>query len=100
MTDEREVRVGQFVWKYHESVGWYDADEDDPAMDTEIALLEEIERLRVAVAIAAGMLSTQPGFKTWHPEHIMKMIMHETNETLSGPRTHTTWEEIKRAHGA
>lgn len=47
--DEKCVQVGSFVWKWHESVGWYDADEDDPAWDTEIALLDEIVRLRAAV---------------------------------------------------
>lgn len=56
--DEKCIEVGKFVWKYHESVGWYDADEDDPAMDTEIALLDEIERLRQGIwdaCIALGM---------------------------------------------
>jgi len=44
--DEKCVQVGEWVWKWHESVGWYDAMDDDPAWDTEIALLDEIERLR------------------------------------------------------
>lgn len=55
--DEKCVQVGSFVWKYHESVGWYNADDDDPAWDTEIALLDEIERLRAHIE---HLVSTHP----------------------------------------
>jgi hypothetical protein len=40
------VQIGERVWKYHESVGWYDALEDDPVFGDEELLLDEIERLR------------------------------------------------------
>lgn len=44
--DEKCVQVGSFIWKWHESVGWYDADEDDPTFGNEGVLLDEIVRLR------------------------------------------------------
>jgi hypothetical protein len=48
VADEQEVRVGEFVWWWHESVGWYN-DSDDPAWTTETAMLDEIKRLRAEV---------------------------------------------------
>jgi hypothetical protein len=39
--------------------------------------LDEIERLRTAVAIAAGMLSGCEGFTDKHPEDIMHDIIEE-----------------------
>ena len=47
--DEKCVQVGSLVWKWHESVGWYDADEDDPTFGNEGVLLDEIMRLRAVL---------------------------------------------------
>jgi hypothetical protein len=55
VTDDivRCVQIGERVWKYHESVGWYDADGDDPTFGDEDLLLDEIERLRDIIADVA-----------------------------------------------
>jgi len=38
---------------------------------------DEIERLRAALAIAAGMISTYPPYEREHPETIMEMLLEE-----------------------
>jgi hypothetical protein len=40
---------------------------------------DEIERLRAALAIAAGILSTLPQYETWHPEAVLGMLMQEAD---------------------
>lgn len=39
--------------------------------------LDEIERLRAALAIAAGMISTLPPYEDQHPEAVMEMLLEE-----------------------
>lgn len=41
------------------------------------ALQAEIERLRAALAIASGMISTLPQYEHQHPESIMEMLLVE-----------------------
>lgn len=38
---------------------------------------DEIERLRAALAIAAGMISTMPQYEHQHPESVMDMLLEE-----------------------
>lgn len=40
-------------------------------------VLAEIERLRAALAIAAGMISTLPPYEDRHPEAVMEMLLEE-----------------------
>ena len=40
-------------------------------------LRAEVERLRAALAIAAGMISTLPPYEDQHPETVMEMLLEE-----------------------
>ena len=54
----------------------------DTAYETDVCweAAKEIERLRAALAIAAGMISTMPYYEHEHPESIMNMLLAEPNE--------------------
>ena len=46
---------------------------------------DEIERLRAALQIAAGKLSTLPPYTDWHPEIIYKALLEDgTQEARRG----------------
>jgi hypothetical protein len=44
---------------------------------------DEIERLRAALQIAAGKLSTLPPFTNWHPEVIYKALLEDGAEEVN-----------------
>lgn len=45
---------------------------------------DEIERLREALSIAAGKLSTLPPYTDWHPETIYKALLEDGVEAVRG----------------
>ena len=49
-----------------------------------IKAADEIERLRAALSIAAGKLSTLPPYTEWHPETIYKALLEDGVEAVRG----------------
>jgi len=48
-----------------------------------IQAADEIERLRAALQIAVGKLSTLPPFTNWHPEVIYKALLEDGAEEVN-----------------
>jgi hypothetical protein len=51
--------------------------------DIQTEAADEIERLRAALQIAAGKLSTLPPFTNWHPEVIYKALLEDGAEEVN-----------------
>ena len=52
--------------------------------ETDKQAADEIERLRAALHIAAGKLSTLPPYTEWHPETIYKALLEDGVEVVRG----------------
>ena len=61
--------------------GW---DDQQPPFQIMIDAADEIERLRAALHIAAGKLSTLPPFDEWHPETIYQALLEDGVEEVRG----------------
>lgn len=57
----------------------------DPTLwDMVVEAVDEIERLRASLNIAAGKLSTLPPYTEWHPETIYKALLEDGVEAVRG----------------